>query len=154
MKEFSYDKSFYNKKDLKYFAKLYLKFLPEDVTGLVSMGSSGCSIASAMLVLHKKRLDHFHIRKEEMSHSTYTSIPSNKNHVLAIVDDFISTGKTILKITERLKKILERKPKIITKYVLVLNCPGGLKNMNSEFKTLYDNGVEIILIEEKIECHS
>lgn len=147
MKHFEYNKSFYNKRDLKYFAKLYLEFLPKDVTGLVSMGSSGCTIASAMLLLHNKRLNHYYIRKEnEESHEHMTYIYNSKT--LAIVDDFISSGKTIINICERLKTYA-----IKPKYILVLKCPKDLIENEGYFKELVDE-IKVISIMEELECHS
>lgn len=84
--------------DLKSVAKAYLNLLPEDVTGLLSQGSSGCAIASGMIALSKRDLVHNSVRKEgEDTHSTLT-IPALREDKWAIVDDFISTGKTTFRV--------------------------------------------------------
>lgn len=90
-----YNASFF-KADLKEFAKLYLEALPADVTCLLSRGSSGCSICSAMIALSDNReLHHIYIKKDgENSHSLFSG-SLNDGEVIAIVDDFTDTGGTV-----------------------------------------------------------
>lgn len=114
-----YSKTFYEADTLKEEAKKYLKVLPKEVNVLVSMGSSGCSIASAMLVLSNRRLEHCHIRKDgEKAHTPdYTGYKPNRGDVIAIVDDFIATGDTINNIIDKLRsksfKVKQNQIKII-----------------------------------------
>ena len=111
MTEIVYGVGLYNK-DIKKHAIEYLKALPDDVTMLVSIGSSGCAIASAMLVLAKKPLVHMQYRKEkEESHSTGRigcniggyNTPRADTRV-AIVDDFTTTGKTLANLIDRVEE--------------------------------------------------
>ncbi len=100
-----YRKSFFRSDNLQKYAKEYLKVLPKDVTCLVSRGSSGCSIASAMLVLSERRLKHWYIRKErERAHEGWDAGFRNKRDIFAIVDDFINSGQTVEKIINYIKK--------------------------------------------------
>lgn len=89
--------------DIKKHAKEYLAVLPKEVTLLVSMGSSGCAIASAMLTLSRRKLEHLQYRKpQEDAHSKHCICPSvwkdnrpKPNTNVALVDDFITIGKTM-----------------------------------------------------------
>lgn len=118
--EISYAESFFSSTKLKYFVKCYLEVLPDDVNCLVSMGSSGCSIASAMLLVSKKPLKHIYLKKgNERSHNTFSGPNICYNDVIAIVDDFISTGNTIKKIHNKLDKVFGDKAKV--KYIIVGN---------------------------------
>lgn len=110
----SYNISFYHTKSLRDFAKLYLEYLPTEVNTIVSTGSSGCSIAAAMLCLSNRPLKHVYISKvREYRHADKSQI---KNQPIAIVDDFFCSGKTIL----RLLKTLTTEYKINKKiYILV-----------------------------------
>jgi phosphoribosylpyrophosphate synthetase len=113
---FEYGSSFYNTKELKYYVEKYIKKLPKDVTCLVSIGSSGCAIASAMLILSKKSLGHISLRKNNMEsqHATFYAGKSKPDDVCCIVDDFINTGETIKNIINKLS-IFENN----IKYILV-----------------------------------
>ena len=92
----NYGESFYNTKELRYFAEMYLRYLPKEVNTLVSMGSSGNSIASAMLILSDRPLSHIQVRKsKEDAHMSEYAGWFQKNAVCAIVDDFISCGNTV-----------------------------------------------------------
>lgn len=84
--------------DLKKVAKAFLKKLPEQVTTLVSRGSSGCAIASAMLALSRKSLSHVFVRKErEISHGrrVVNANALSADSISCFVDDFIDCGKTV-----------------------------------------------------------
>jgi len=91
-----YRKSFFNK-HLKDYARAYLNVLPPEVTCLVSMGSSGCAIASAMIALATDRdLHNLYVKKQsEVSHSGIGGQFNHVGEVTAIVDDFIDTGDTV-----------------------------------------------------------
>ena len=95
-----YSGTFYDGKTLNRAAKVYLEYLPHDVNGLLSQGTSGCAIASAMLVKSRRKLSHVAIRKDgEMSHQAgYAGTIRGGKYV--IVDDFMETGKTINRIYE------------------------------------------------------
>jgi orotate phosphoribosyltransferase-like protein len=80
---------------------------------IISRGSSGCTLASAILALSKKDLYHLHIRKpNETSHGVNEYAGEWGHEQAVIVDDFIMSGKTITTIlgTEVVKK---RKAKVI-----------------------------------------
>jgi adenine/guanine phosphoribosyltransferase-like PRPP-binding protein len=100
---FEYGSSFYNTEELKYFAEKYIKKLPKDVTCLVSIGSSGCAIASAILTLSEKSLNHISLRKNatESQHAAYYAGRAKPLGVYCIVDDFIDTGETIKNILNK-----------------------------------------------------
>jgi len=96
-----YNNSFYGQ-ELKEWAKEYLNHLPPEVDTLATRGSSGCTIASAMLVLSNRPLYHKQFRKEnEKAHASY-SVGHYGYGKIVIVDDFMDTGETINKIIENL----------------------------------------------------
>lgn len=87
---------------LKLFAKEMLKLLPpplpdREATHLVTSSSSGCAIASAMIVLSRRPIDVLYIRKpNETSHSSGgTAVPFPENTEFIFVDDAIASGKTL-----------------------------------------------------------
>lgn len=101
MHRVEYGDTFFNAKDLRETAQLYLQHLPQDATHILSTGSSGCSIAAAMMVLAppERNLKHCFVRRKGESRSAHSSgnigwEPSSYD-VSIVVDDFISTGKTI-----------------------------------------------------------
>jgi adenine/guanine phosphoribosyltransferase-like PRPP-binding protein len=106
-----YNQTFYRTDALREAADIYLEALPKEVTILVSMGNSGCSIAAAMLARSDRQLYHVCFRKIEeeisMSHSS-TSGQTDKlfgsGGLIAIVDDFISGGETCTRILETLEQ--------------------------------------------------
>ena len=116
-----YGKSFFGK-DLKIWAKSYLEKLPEDVTHLLTMGSSGCAIASGMIALSPDReLYQIYVKKEgERSHCSHTTYPCSTSiggdivGAVAIVDDFISTGETVNELLD-----FARRNGIIVSYIVV-----------------------------------
>jgi orotate phosphoribosyltransferase-like protein len=125
--EMLYRQTLFRGRSLKRIAQYYLKFLPKEVDCLVSRGSSGCAIATAILLLSEKPLMHHVVRKEnEETHGEFYTSPDK---CMAIVDDFIDSGITI-------RKILQKVPKI--KYVLVHHC-----NLAEH---LLPEGIELITI--------
>jgi orotate phosphoribosyltransferase len=91
--------------DLKSCAHEYLQRLPGEVDGLVSIGSSGCAIASAMMVLSNRIKTNVCIRKsDEKSHNNSPTGLHGKASVYAIVDDFIDTGTTVLDLINRARE--------------------------------------------------
>lgn len=137
--------SFYHTKSLQAYAKKYLKVLPKIVTTLVSTGSSGCSIASAMLCLSKRKLFHYYIPKgNEVRHMTPVINLEHQN--VAIVDDFICTGSTVIRLLEVLKK---QKPKTI--YILTSSDIGEL-NL-SQLKAVKNNFIYIEVEDEYCDIY-
>lgn len=95
-----YQNTFFNPLSLRAAAKAYLEYLPDDVDVLLSTGSSGCAIASAMIVRSKRPLRHVYVRKPSDMRGHGTQLvgwcgDSIKFLKFAIVDDFISHGGTI-----------------------------------------------------------
>lgn len=91
----AYGSTLYGNK-LKKAADIFLSQLPKDVGGLISQGSSGCAIASAMIARSRRNLSHLYVRKDgESEHSNGHAGDKNFKTKYAIVDDFISTGKTV-----------------------------------------------------------
>lgn len=103
-----YATTFYKTKTLKQYAKAYLKVLPDNIDTLLSSGSSGSAIASAMIVLSNKSLKHRYIPKvNEYRHAgNYVDWSSD----MAIVDDFIASGNTM-------KHIVDSVPAIYHQYI-------------------------------------
>jgi len=137
-----YDIDLYGTKSLKKITNKYLKKLPEDVTTIVSTGSSGCSIATSLLLKSKRELKHSYIRKPcYRSHSCRTRNISN-NDIVAIADDFIQSGGTIKRILNMLKN-LNGNFKI--KYIMVNDINYG--NNEDYFRKLYrKKGIELIIV--------
>lgn len=97
-----YESTFFKQDTLREAAHNYLRWLPKDVNTLISTGSSGCAIASAMITLATRSMRHIFIRKTydlKIHTSKFVGydygMPDRK---CAIVDDFISNGKTIRRI--------------------------------------------------------
>jgi len=91
-----YNETIYCQSTLKEAALLYVKSLPKDVTCLVSRGESGLALCLAILLLAKRPLRHFHVRKPNQAHTTrpFTGDALLDKDVLCFVDDFIETGIT------------------------------------------------------------
>jgi orotate phosphoribosyltransferase len=94
-----YASSFFEGDTLVECAKEYLKALPPEVTHLVTTGSSGSTIASAMLVIAEQQgrvLQHHYVRKEgENAHGRTFAGSSICGQDCAIVDDLVSSGNTV-----------------------------------------------------------
>lgn len=136
----SYERTFYASKRIKAATKRFLKALPEEVNFLVSTGSSGCAIASAMLVTSARSLRHVVIRKDsEQSHGSSRIWEFPQNPVGAFVDDFISTGNTANAVLKQCKEKV--------KYVIVGTSdfsPNG--NKPAMDKVANRHNVKIILV--------
>lgn len=108
--QLEYNKSFYRADMLQKYAEQYLAALPKETTCLVSTGSSGCAIASAILALSGDgSLRHLYIPKvKEHRHGgpAYFWLQTEKSVV--IVDDFVESGSTI----RRLVTILTKKKRL------------------------------------------
>jgi orotate phosphoribosyltransferase-like protein len=114
-----YGETLYQSKDLSDKAIEYLEVLPPEVTHLITRGSSGNCIASAMLALSNRKLRHYHLRKnDEQAHSGGTvGYKPYDGHIAAIVDDFAETGNTIIEMLKQLNYT-----SIVIKYIII-NTP-------------------------------
>lgn len=118
-----YNQHFFRSYTLKECAEIYLNFLPLETDGLLSTGTSGCSIASAMLSLTSRYLTHTYIRKEgEYAHMPFGGILPDKHRKYVIVDDFVSGGTSIKRILEFAQR---NDLEIIA--ILVNECPKFLR---------------------------
>jgi len=137
-----YNSTFFNSEKLIKAASEYKILLPDDVNFLVSTGSSGCSIASALLMLcTDKHLYHLNFRKEgESCHSGLIAGSTMKiKGNGCIVDDFMDTGKTVLYIIKKFNLIFGGDDRITLKYIMVGNDSAdtfsylnGVNNSNSK----------------------
>lgn len=142
-----YGETFYKTKSLSEWAHKYLEVLPLDVTHLISRGASGCSIASAMLVLSERPLYHLFIRKGERAHSNDTTgFKPRSTTVCAIVDDFISLGGTV----EDLLKWDAAQHRNI-KYIIVSRCDSSsaTKNILENHALQTNVDVKLLALDER-----
>lgn len=104
--EMRYETTLYFHRQLQRCARVFLEHLPEDVNALMSTGSSGCALASAMVVLSKKPLDHLYVRKETEIAGHSSTSAGHYGHALlyAIVDDLIDSGQTMEELAEYKRK--------------------------------------------------
>lgn len=133
-----YNDTFYTSSSIVRAAEIYLSHLPKGVTVLLSMGNSGCAIATAMLVLSKRKLWHIAFRKYAIEENISHSSVSGKRHILidgphkcVIVDDFISSGSTIRKVIESFKCMEPCTPKSRIVAILVNHRTGGMVEVNN-----------------------
>ena len=105
--EVHYQSTFFKRDSLREAAQTYLRWLPKDVNTLISTGSSGCAIATAMVTISNRTLRHVFIRKqyEMKAHGNrFVGFDYGMQEYAkcAIVDDFIHTGRTITKLMKYL----------------------------------------------------
>lgn len=105
-----YNSSLYSSGRQQHFARRYLRALPKDIRYLVSGGSSGHAIASAMLALSDRDLFHCHIVKpsDTQSHRGCTNHRYRGHFPLgpwAFVDDVTSSGDTYRAICEAIENM-------------------------------------------------
>ena len=102
----NYNTTFYDSLTLREAADAYLRQLPPETDLLLSRGSSGASIAAAMLTRYfgKEGLAHCYVRKpHEAAHTTgWAGCRMRSNHAV-VVDDVIDTGSTVEAILEYIK---------------------------------------------------
>lgn len=107
MADVNYQRTFFEQKSLREAAREFLKHLPSDVDVLLSQGSSGCTIATAMMLASRRTLTHVYVRKEYEMKGHGTQFVGwdyiLADHKFAIVDDFISNGRTIRRILKLAK---------------------------------------------------
>lgn len=139
----SYSCSLYQSKGLGEIAREYYKAIPKDVKYIVTMGTSGCSLATAILMVADRELFHVSFRKEgESAHSSKYAGEINGAGSAVIVDDFIATGETVQKIMACAKAQNVKIKAVIMHHRLF--CHGGEDYINSlksggiEYKQLYD----------------
>lgn len=113
----TYDVSFYKGSQLNMWAKRFAKYLPPNISFIVSAGTSGAAIASAILML-KPKLTHVNVHPNNYrSHrnlgKSMSGIKTVKGNGV-IVDDFIHTGKTIERAIHKFKRRKKGNGKIIS----------------------------------------
>ena len=96
-----YAETFYGGRTLREAAKVYLEHLPNGTQGLLTTGSSGCAIASAMLTMSKDDLQHLCVRKEnEWGHQSGYAGICLTHWEYVIVDDFVATGASVTRLLQ------------------------------------------------------
>tara|TARA_R110000824_G_scaffold201667_2_gene385750 strand:- start:4220 stop:4657 length:438 start_codon:yes stop_codon:yes gene_type:complete len=122
----NYNRTLYTVEGLKKYAPRFRKVVraivaeDKNVVGLISTGSSGACIATAILLGNGLELDHIHV-KVRSSHDT--KIKGGKwqyprgNYIF--VDDFMDTGGSVLRCVRELKrkKHIDVTPPVI-KYIV------------------------------------
>ena len=141
-----YNKDLYNYYDLTKWAKRYVKKLPKDVTGLLSIGASGCAIASAMMVIcgEQRELTHYHIKSKTSHQADYepmTNIHNIEENVIAFVDDFFQTGETFRKVMEFIELSPHHLKEIMNiKYIITSNSKKSLLVLQARGNPVF-NGI-------------
>jgi len=145
----SYMQSLYSYELATFAIKVY-QALPKDTTHLVSGGSSGCAIASGVVViaaLKGKALDHVtYYTKAAESHR---GIPTNNKragrhvgfHRGVFVDDFIDEGKTMFSVLSKMEAEYRDK---ITHAVVASDI--YLRNYGSEKKEKLERELKIEIV--------
>jgi orotate phosphoribosyltransferase len=106
-----YEGACYDGENLRAIGRAFAKWIPDDCDVVASTGSSGCAIATATIMSYRQRkLTHLYVRKpRELRHGGDTTIKKhdigwrykgNKNAV--IVDDFIESGASVLRVYHKL----------------------------------------------------
>jgi orotate phosphoribosyltransferase-like protein len=111
---FSYNRTLYSPL-LKDWAELMVRLLPQRVSVLVSTSSSGCALASAMIVIaaqQGRRLENIYVRKNnESAHAGRSCdllwLDTCENRVAAFVDDFINSGETFKRAVREIGGVVE-----------------------------------------------
>lgn len=157
-----YNLSFYRADELLYWAHIYLEQIPKNVKLILSKGSSGCSIASAIMLVGVERdLRNIYIaNKKEKSHrddysdfnSAYYGLllkgtnPLGNNYKnCVIVDDFMDTGDTIINLVEEAED-----NNLNVKRIIVYSI--SYRAMKKLKKHFGDNIEKKIVLLEKILC--
>lgn len=133
-REVYYGISFYRSESLKFWAKKYLEYLPEDVKCLLVAGSSGMAIASAMVAMSGRPLQIEYADRNKKGHGGC----DNYLDPSCFVDDFISSGKTFKRVIDE-DQCGDYQPK----YILVHHTTS-----TDHIPKKYLNGVTILNIRE------
>lgn len=145
--DFSYNRTVYSP-DLADWAQAMAHILPDDVAILTSSSSSGCAVASAIIVAariqHGRKLENVFVRKNgEQSHCDVSMsdlwwIDSMPNKTAAFVDDFVFAGDTFERVFKKVGAFID------IKYVLTLIGPGTDSSKTSKLARLKEiSGVDI-----------
>lgn len=121
----SYGETFYSSESLKevlpYYKKAFKKLLKADksITGVISTGSSGAIIATALLLgKYDRNLFHTHINKPKATSHKGSTSGWDSQGTLVFVDDFIYMGESLARCVKGLK---EKNSDSVIKYALVDN---------------------------------
>jgi len=142
--EVSYENSFFISESVNKWAHYFNRFIPNGIDGIISRGSSGCSIATAILTVSTNpELRHFYFRKDGEdshggSHTAYLYKREGEDKKVVIVDDFIQTGSTL----DHLLRHAEESKMIVVAIIV------GRHNGN-ETATEY-RGIKLIQVEREI----
>jgi len=153
--QMEYCTTLYNQKSLKEMAHAAAPLIPEDVTCLVSRGSSGCAFATALMMVSEKELHHLYIRKEDESKHSHSSICAGFPHLKAkeiycFVDDFINSGKSML---AACKGVLEYRGDKV-KYALVGHMECDFYKLQEKFSSNDIHLPKLIVLEELIDGYN
>jgi orotate phosphoribosyltransferase-like protein len=154
--EIEYDNSLYESESLQNWAKMFAKALPKETTMLISAGTSGCSIATSILMLVPE-LQHIHIHPENrISHRGIMKNMSGKrcesNQKCVFVDDFVSMGETATKTLEAFLLYNEEcnlENKLIAMLFGMRGCRRNEPKLLEKFKVpiFFANGEDPFLLE-------
>lgn len=137
----NYGETLYNRKELKkalpYYVRAINRICKKDkkLRVLISTGSSGSILATAILLHAKRNLVHLHVGKQAGHHGP---ISGNKwdirgeNHAV-FVDDFIESGKSLDRCIEHVEEICSHNVKL--KHCLVAFKIGAVNG--AELRRLY-----------------
>lgn len=111
-----------------------LKLEPVDAVGGLTLGADPIAIATALVsTMHNKMLDAFIIRKEPKKHGTQKWIEGSveKGAWVAIVDDVVTTGASVITAVERAREEGLQVRKVLA---LVDREEGGRENIEAKTK--------------------
>ncbi|NMC87011.1 MAG: phosphoribosyltransferase [Candidatus Moranbacteria bacterium] len=109
-----YGESLYNNTDLFLYASYIFEKIPAECRFIISSSSSGCALASALLILaaqNNKELYNIYVHKKgESSHnnddifnSYWIASIANKNENILFVDDLVAEGSTLIRCIDFVK---------------------------------------------------
>jgi orotate phosphoribosyltransferase len=128
-----------------------LKLEPIDAIGGLTMGADPISIATALVsTMNNRLLDAFVVRKEAKKHGTQQWIEGNlrKDAWVAVVDDVVTTGESIITAIERVREAGYNVRKVLA---LVDREEGGAENILAKTKCKL---VSIFTKSELLEFHA
>lgn len=105
--DFTYGSSFYGE-NLPDFARIFARAIDPKINAIASVGSSGCAIASGVLCFRPMNHIHIHHKGAVSAHREYEKLFSGRKAFvpplspIAIVDDLIHHGNSILRAIEHL----------------------------------------------------